>query len=266
MQPGSAAGDVKRNQGGVPGQERTTRFKLRLGAKQGQPRASAGPYACAGQVAVEVGFEPTHPRIFPDPVLEYAGRGGIPELGISCGHGNGRGPTRVKRLRRRGRRLRRLGRTGSTVQQRTATGLRRVADRAEDVEFVEREQLFDEQDLAEITSPGFPGERLITCRNPALAGERARKREDLLAATEKLLAPVIARVTAGRLAGAAAIGAKVGGPSTGTRWPSTLTSPSPTAASSSSGGRPRSTPRPGSTASTSSAPPSPKPTSTPPGS
>jgi hypothetical protein len=70
--------------------------------------------------------------------------------------------------------------------------------------------LFDEQDLAEITSPEFPGERLIACRNPALAGERARKREDLLAATEKQLVPVISRVAAGRLAGAAAIGAKVG--------------------------------------------------------
>ena len=54
--------------------------------------------------------------------------------------------------------------------------------------------LFDEQDLAEITTDDFPGERLIACRNPALAEERARKREDLLAATEKLLAPLIARV------------------------------------------------------------------------
>jgi hypothetical protein len=70
--------------------------------------------------------------------------------------------------------------------------------------------LFDEQDLAEITSPDFPGERLIACRNPALAGERARKREALLAATEKLLAPIAARAASGRLAGAAAIGAKVG--------------------------------------------------------
>src|SRR5512135_341220 len=70
--------------------------------------------------------------------------------------------------------------------------------------------LFDEQDLAEISSPGFPGERLIACRNPVLAGERARKREALLAATEKLLAPIAARVAAGRLSGAAAIGAKVG--------------------------------------------------------
>jgi hypothetical protein len=70
--------------------------------------------------------------------------------------------------------------------------------------------LFDEQDLAEITSPDFPGERLIACRNPVLAAERARTREDLLAATEKLLAPVIARVAAGRLAGAAKIGVEVG--------------------------------------------------------
>ena len=70
--------------------------------------------------------------------------------------------------------------------------------------------LFDEQDLAEITSEDYPGERLIACRNPVLAADRARKREDLLAATEKLLAPLIARVAAGRLTGAAAIGVEVG--------------------------------------------------------
>ena len=70
--------------------------------------------------------------------------------------------------------------------------------------------LFDDQDLAEITHPDYPGERLIACRNPALAGERARKRDDLLAATEKLLAPIIARVAAGRLAGADKIGISIG--------------------------------------------------------
>ena len=70
--------------------------------------------------------------------------------------------------------------------------------------------LSGEQDLAEITSPGFPGERLIACRNPVLAAERARKREDLLAATEKLLAPIIARVRAGKLTGAGPIGVEVG--------------------------------------------------------
>ena len=70
--------------------------------------------------------------------------------------------------------------------------------------------LFDQQDLAEITSGDFPGERLVACRNPVLATERARKREDLLAATEKLLAPLIARVATGRLAGAAKIGVEAG--------------------------------------------------------
>jgi len=70
--------------------------------------------------------------------------------------------------------------------------------------------LFDQQDLAEITSPDFPGERLVACRSPHLAADRARKREDLLAATEQLLAPIAARVAAGRLAGAAAIGVEAG--------------------------------------------------------
>ena len=70
--------------------------------------------------------------------------------------------------------------------------------------------LFDQQDLAEITSPDFPGERLIACRNPVLAADRARTREELLAATEKLLAPIISRVQAGRLAGAGPIGVEVG--------------------------------------------------------
>jgi hypothetical protein len=70
--------------------------------------------------------------------------------------------------------------------------------------------LFDQQDLAEITSGDFPGERLIACRNPVLAADRARTREDLLAATEKLLAPLLARVQAGKLAGAGPIGVEVG--------------------------------------------------------
>jgi len=70
--------------------------------------------------------------------------------------------------------------------------------------------LFDQQDLAEITSPDFPGERLVACRNPVLAADRARTRDELLAATEKLLAPLIARVQAGRLTGAGPIGVEVG--------------------------------------------------------
>jgi hypothetical protein len=50
--------------------------------------------------------------------------------------------------------------------------------------------LFDQRDLASITAPEFPGERLIVCRNPDLAAERARKREDLLAAPERDLSRI----------------------------------------------------------------------------
>jgi len=70
--------------------------------------------------------------------------------------------------------------------------------------------LFDQADLAEIAHPDYPGERLIACRNPALAADRARKRAELLTATETALAPTLAAVTAGRLAGADRIGLKVG--------------------------------------------------------
>lgn len=74
--------------------------------------------------------------------------------------------------------------------------------------------LFDERNLAEISSDEFPGERLIVCRNPHLKAERARKREDLLASTEKELAKVKASVEnpRGRLHGAEAgrIGERVG--------------------------------------------------------
>ncbi len=72
--------------------------------------------------------------------------------------------------------------------------------------------LFDDRDMAGITSPEFPGERLIVCRNRALAAERARKREDLLAATERDLARIAAAVTRKRhpLRGKAEIGLEIG--------------------------------------------------------
>src|ERR1700691_5446505 len=70
--------------------------------------------------------------------------------------------------------------------------------------------LFDESDLAEFSHPDYPDERLIACRNPLLAEERKRKRGELLAATEEALAPIVAAVAAGRLAGADTIGLKVG--------------------------------------------------------
>ena len=57
--------------------------------------------------------------------------------------------------------------------------------------------LFDERDLAEITAPEFPGERLVVCKNPLLAEERARKREDLLQATEAALTKLADQIARG---------------------------------------------------------------------
>lgn len=70
--------------------------------------------------------------------------------------------------------------------------------------------LFDIQNFAEITHHDFPRERLVCCRNPALADERARKRDALLQATAQNLDTIAASVTAGRLHGADRIGIKVG--------------------------------------------------------
>jgi Transposase DDE domain len=72
--------------------------------------------------------------------------------------------------------------------------------------------LFDERDLAEIESPDFPGERLIVCKNPALAEERKRKRAELLDATEQDLKDIAARIVRKRapLRGADKIGLAVG--------------------------------------------------------
>ncbi len=73
--------------------------------------------------------------------------------------------------------------------------------------------LFDEQNFAEITHPDYPGERLACCRNPLLAEERARKREELLDATERDLEKIAVRVRGGRgrrLKGKDAIGLAVG--------------------------------------------------------
>jgi hypothetical protein len=72
--------------------------------------------------------------------------------------------------------------------------------------------LFDQRDLAEISHPDYPGERLIACRNPLLAADRARKRDELLAATEKELAKIQARTQRLRkpLRGKDSIGIAVG--------------------------------------------------------
>jgi len=70
--------------------------------------------------------------------------------------------------------------------------------------------LFDEPNLAEIASDDYPGERLVVCRNPLVAAERARKREDLVQATERALHEVEERVERGTLKGEAEIGLAVG--------------------------------------------------------
>ena len=114
--------------------------------------------------------------------------------------------------------------------------------------------LFDQANLAEITHPDYPGERLVACRNPALADERARKRAALLAATDTDLGKVVAAVAAGRLVDPDKIGIRVGkvidrrkmGKHYLLDIPAT-TSPTPTT-------RPASTPKPPSTASTCCAP------------
>jgi len=77
---------------------------------------------------------------------------------------------------------------------------------------VVQRSLFDERDLAEITSPAYPGERLVACRNPLLADERARKRTELLKATEKELDKIVAATgrAKNRLRGKDRIGVRVG--------------------------------------------------------
>jgi transposase len=70
--------------------------------------------------------------------------------------------------------------------------------------------LFDQRNLLELSSPDYPGERLVACRNPHLAALRAHKREELLAATEANLERIKARVDAGKLVGRDQIGLRVG--------------------------------------------------------
>jgi transposase len=90
------------------------------------------------------------------------------------------------------------------------TALKSVSIRA----LVEQGQLqldlFDERNLLELSSPDYPGERLVACRNPELAKLRTHKREELLAATETNLEKIKARVDAGKLTGRDEIGLRVG--------------------------------------------------------
>jgi hypothetical protein len=90
------------------------------------------------------------------------------------------------------------------------TTLRAPAIAALAAQGVVQPSLFDKVNLAEITHPDYPSERLVVCRNPALGAERARKRAELLDATAAELDKVAAHVEAGKLTGAAKIGVRVG--------------------------------------------------------
>jgi len=92
------------------------------------------------------------------------------------------------------------------------TALRAPAVRKLAEEGVVQPSLFDEQDLAEVRTPDYPGERLIACKNPYLAEDRARTRSELLAATEEELDKVVAatRRERRRLKGKDKIGVRVG--------------------------------------------------------
>ena len=70
--------------------------------------------------------------------------------------------------------------------------------------------LFDERNLISLTHADYPGERLVACRNPALAKLRTEKRKDLIAATAREIAKVQAMVVNGRLAGRDKIGVRIG--------------------------------------------------------
>lgn len=115
-------------------------------------------------------------------------------------------PAQVHKIRRRFHieRLILVGDRGMITSKRIEETLRGVeglewitALRADNIKKLVEEgiiqpSLFDELDLMEVQSPDYPGERLVVCRNPFLAKERAQKRKELLAATEKQLTAVIA--------------------------------------------------------------------------
>lgn len=86
-----------------------------------------------------------------------------------------------------------------------STSIRKLIDNE-----VIQPDLFDERNIVEFTHDDYPGERLVVCRNPALATKRDHKRQDMLQATEVLLAGIADRVAKGRLSGADEIGIAVG--------------------------------------------------------
>ena len=124
--------------------------------------------------------------------------------------------------------------------------------------------LFDTQDLAEISHPDYPGERLIACRNPALAANAPANAQSCWPPPTKSSPASATGSPPAPWPGRARSGSRSARPSGHTRWASTFTPPSPTPASRSIATRPPSTPKPPSTASTCCAPASTPTPSTPP--
>ena len=179
-------------------------YDLSVGVRRGQPLPARAPRPLPRPPA-----RPAADRVRPaDRRAGLPGRGrGLPGQHRRSGHRRGPGRQAAGPLRPRpsssswatggcspppgSSACARLGGIG-WVSCLRAPAIRRLVD-AGDLQL----WLFDERNLAEITSPEFPGERLVVCRNPALAAERARKREALLAATEDALARVAASVERG---------------------------------------------------------------------
>jgi hypothetical protein len=147
-------------------------------------------------VAVEVvPGDTADPATVPATVEKLKGRFGLTDV-VLVGDRGMLTSARIEGLREQG-----LG----WISSLRAPAIRRLADAG-----TLQLGLFDERGLAEITAPEYPGERLMVCRNPLLAAERARKRSELLAATSAKLTAIVARVEAGRLRGADRIGLAVG--------------------------------------------------------
>lgn len=192
-----------------------------------------------GQLSELVGFGYSRDGKRGEPQIVYGllcSADGCP-VAIEVFPGNTSDPTtftaQVDRIRRRFgiKRLVLVGDRGMITSKRIEEDLRGVegldwitALRADSIKKLAEQKtiqpsLFDERDLAEVTSDDFPGERLIVCRNPLLAAERACKREELLKAAEKKLDAAVAAVSRQRnpLRGKDKIGLRVGRDIKGTK-------------------------------------------------
>jgi hypothetical protein len=168
--------------------------------KRGKPQIEYGLLTAAGGCPVAVrafAGNTGDPKAFTEAVEVVRGKFGITDL-IMVGDRGMITSARVKALKQI------PGMAWLTCLR--APAIRKLADDGGPLQM----SLFDTQDLAEISHPDYPGERLIACHNPALEAERAAHRERLLAATEAELIKIEAMVEAGRLTDPAKIGVRAG--------------------------------------------------------